>query len=377
MTQVTRSNAQANAKRWVVKIGSSLVTDDGAGIDTVAIRGWAEQVAAMVKQGIEVVLVCSGAVAEGMVRLQWEKRPDDLDKLQAAAAVGQMGLIQIWEKCFLEHDLITAQVLLTHDELADRKRYLNARKSLCCLLSLGVIPIVNENDTIAIEEISLGDNDTLGAVVVDLVDADMLVILTDQEGLFDSDPRKNSQAKLVAEGKADDPQLLQMATGGAGNLGRGGMRTKLLAAKRASRAGSATIIASGREDRVITRLQQGEALGTYLHPSNKPLASRKQWIANQLHCNGRVVLDDGAAEKLKQGGNSLLAVGVQSVSGDFSRGDVIEMVDHAGVLVAKGVVNYNDDETRKIAGSTSNHIAGILGYCHQQELVHYDDLVLL
>lgn len=368
---------QTKAKRWVVKIGSSLVTADGAGIDHQAIQSWAAQCAAIYAQDIEVVLVCSGAVAEGLARLGWEQRPAELERLQAAASVGQMGLIQVWERGFLEHNITTAQVLLTHDDLADRSRYLNARNSLRCLLDVGVVPIVNENDTVAIEELRLGDNDTLGALVVDLVDADMLVILTDQQGLFDSDPRHNPGAKLIDSGAANAPEFMQMASGGAGNLGRGGMRTKVLAAQKAARAGAATVIASGKETDVLLRLRQGEALGTLLTATHKPLASRKQWIANQVAQIGVVTLDEGTCAVVKAGGKSLLPIGVQQVTGDFNRGDVVDIADASGAIIAKGVSNYNADEARKIAGHASDKIADILGYCQQQELIHYDDMVAL
>ncbi len=366
----------AAAKRLVVKVGSSLVTNDGAGLDHQAIDAWAAQIAALTAMGKEVVLVSSGAVAEGMQRLGWKKRPHALHELQAAAAVGQMGLVQVYETCFRRHSLRTAQVLLTHDDMASRKRYLNARSTLRTLLDLKVIAIINENDTVATDEIRFGDNDTLGALVANLIEADVLVIMTDQAGLYSADPRKDASASLVAEGRAGDPRLEAMAGGAGSPLGRGGMLSKILAAKRAARSGAHTVIASGREANVLIRLSQGEAIGTQLLAGAVKTAARKQWLADHLQVRGRLSLDEGAAQALRLGGKSLLPIGVTAVSGDFGRGEVVACVDSGGTEVARGLANYDADETRKIMRRPSSEIEAILGYIDEPELIHRDNLVL-
>ena len=365
------------AKTLVVKVGSSLVTNEGRGLDAEAIARWAEQIARLAKLGRQVVLVSSGAIAEGMQRLGWSKRPSAMHELQAAAAVGQMGLIQGYESCFRSHGLHTAQVLLTHADMADRQRYLNARSTLRTLLRLGVIPVINENDTVVTDEIKLGDNDTLGAMVTNLVEADALVILTDQAGLFDADPRANPQAKLVRSAVAGDPKLEAMAGGTGSDLAKGGMLTKILAAKRAARSGAHTVIASGREPDVLVRLAQGESVGTLLASSTVPLAARKQWLADHLTVSGRLVLDAGAARALQRDGKSLLPVGVVELSGEFQRGAVVGCVDPAGREIARGLVNYSSDETRRIMRRPSGEIESILGYVDEPELIHRDNLVVL
>jgi glutamate 5-kinase len=366
-----------NSRRLVVKVGSSLVTNSGAGLDHVAIANWAAQIAELKKMGREVVLVSSGAVAEGMQRLGWKKRPSAMHELQAAAAVGQMGLVQVYESCFRQHGLHTAQILLTHDDLSDRKRYLNARTTLRTLLELNVIPIINENDTVVTDEIRFGDNDTLGALVTNLIEADTLVILTDQSGLFSADPRKDPAATLIQEARAGDPELEKMAGGAGSDIGRGGMLTKILAAKRATRSGAHTIIASGREQDVLVRLARGEAIGTQLIAETMPIAARKQWLADHLQVRGRLVLDEGAARALRQEGKSLLPIGVRDLSGDFERGEVVTCVDHNGLEIARGLVNYAAGEARKIMRHPSSEIESILGYVDEQELIHRDNLVLL
>ncbi|MGH8750451.1 MAG: glutamate 5-kinase [Burkholderiales bacterium] len=365
------------ANRLVVKVGSSLVTNQGAGLDHAALARWAEQIAALKKRGKDVVLVSSGAIAEGMQRLGWQKRPHSMHELQAAAAVGQMGLIQAYESCFREFGLHSAQILLTHEDLSDRKRYLNARSTLRALLALNVIPIINENDTVVTDEIRFGDNDTLGALVTNLIEADALIILTDQAGLFSADPRQHPQATLVTEARAGDAALEKMAGGSGTHIGSGGMLSKLLAAKRAARSGAHTVIASGRETNVLLRLAQGEALGTLLFAEALTLAARKQWLADHLQVRGKLMLDAGAAKALCSGGKSLLPIGVNDLSGDFERGEAVTCLDPQGQEIARGLVNYNSSETRRILRLASSEIESVLGYVDEPELIHRDNLVLL
>lgn len=366
-----------DAKVIVVKVGSSLVTNNGNGLDQVAIAEWAAQIAALVQQGKQVVLVSSGAVAEGMQRLGWKKRPVAVNELQAAAAVGQMGLVQMYERCFSQHQLHTAQVLLTHDDLADRKRYLNARTTLRTLLDLKVIPIINENDTVVTDEIKFGDNDTLGSLVANLIEADTLVILTDQQGLYSADPRKDPNAQFVQHATAGDLALEQMAGGAGSSVGTGGMLTKILAAKRAARSGAHTVIASGRETNVLVRLSAGEVIGTHLEATQMKIAARKQWLADHLRTTGKLVLDAGAVRVLVAEGKSLLPIGVTAVEGYFERGDVVACVDQDGHEVARGLVNYSASETARVMRKPSQQIESILGYVDESELIHRDNLVLL
>ena len=363
-------------KRWVIKIGSALLTNDGRGLDAEAIREWVAQMAALMTAGHEVVLVSSGAVAEGMSRLGWSERPHEMFKLQAAAAVGQMGLVQAYESCFQQHERHTAQVLLTHEDLSDRRRYLNARSTLRGLLALGVVPVVNENDTVATDEIRFGDNDTLAALVANLVEADLLVILTDQPGLFEADPRQQPTARLIEQAAAGDPALEAVA-GDGGRLGRGGMLSKVRAAARAARSGTHTLIASGREASVLSRTAAGEAVGTLLTPADEPLVARKQWLAGQLKVKGVLQLDPGAVRVLRESGSSLLAVGVTAVEGAFQRGELVSCRAPDGREVARGLVNYHADEARQIAGQASHRIESILGYVDEPELIHRDNLVLV
>ena len=365
-----------NAHRVVVKVGSALVTNDGRGLDFEAIARWATQIAALQKAGKEVLLVSSGAIAEGVLRLGWKSRPKRLFELQAAAAVGQMGLVQAYETRFAGHGIKTAQILLTHADLADRERYLNARDTLIEILRLGCVPIINENDTVVTDEIKVGDNDTLGALVTNLVEADAFVILTDQKGLYTADPRKDPTAEFVAQAVAGDPALEKMAGGAASTLSKGGMITKILAAKRAARSGAATIIASGREKDVLIRLSQGEAIGTELSPRQAPMHARSQWLADHLRCEGRVILDAGAAAALLKRKTSLLPVGVKAVEGDFVRGDVVACTDEKGVEIARGLANYASSEIRMIMGKHTEEIEGVLGYCAQPEFIHRDNLVM-
>jgi glutamate 5-kinase len=365
------------ARRWVVKIGSALLTDNGRGLHLEGVRDWVSQMAELRRKGAEVVLTSSGAVAEGMQRLGWKRRPHALYELQAAAAVGQMGLVQTYESCFQRHAIHTAQVLLTHDDLSDRRRYLNARSTLCTLLKLGVLPVVNENDTVATDEIRFGDNDTLAAMVANLVEAEVLVILTDQSGLFERDPRKDPTAPLVKIGQSGDPELERMAGGSPGQLGRGGMLSKLRAAARAARSGAHTVIASGREANVLERLAQGETIGTLLLPHQEPVAARKQWLAGQLQVRGRLLLDEGAVHVLRMAGRSLLPVGVTEIQGQFTRGELVSCVDPQGREVARGLVNYGASEARRIIGQPSSRIEELLGYVDEPELVHRDNLVLV
>lgn len=370
-------SAIAEARRLVVKVGSALVTNDGRGLDHARLALWSEQIAKLTHLGKEIVLVSSGAVAEGMQRLGWSRRPKALNDLQAAAAVGQMGLIEAYERSFRAHGLHTAQILLTHADLADRERYLNARSTLRRLLELKVVPIINENDTVTTDEIKVGDNDTLGALVANLIEADALIILTDQRGLYTADPRKHPDAEFVHEAMAGDPRLEEMAGGAGSSVGTGGMLTKILAAKRAARSGAHTVIVSGREPDVLARLVAGEALGTHLIARQAPLAARRQWLADHLQVGGRLVLDDGAARALREGGKSLLPIGVVDVRGEFQRGEVVGCVDSAGRDLARGLVNYSADEARRIARHASSEIEAILGYVDEPELIHRDNLALL
>ncbi len=365
------------ARRLVVKIGSALLTNDGRGLDEAALGQWVDQMAGLIADGVELVVVSSGAVAVGMSRLGWSRRPDQLHELQAAAAVGQMGLVQSWEAQFKRHGIHTAQILLTHDDLSDRKRYLNGRSTLRALLDVGVVPIVNENDTVVTDEIRFGDNDTLAALVTNLVEADGLIILTDQLGLFDKDPRRHADATLVTECRASDRALDAMASGGAGVLGRGGMQTKLRAARLAARSGAFTVIAGGRIEAVLARLRQGEVVGTLLLPEQGREAARKQWIAGHLQTRGTLTLDAGAVRVLCRGGRSLLPVGVKAVAGRFRRGEMVSCVDESGREVARGLVNYDADEARAIAGRSSDRIAEVLGYVSDEEMIHRDNLVIL
>lgn len=365
------------AKRWVIKIGSALLTANGKGLDSKAIASWVAQMAQLRRQGIEVVLVSSGAVAEGMTRLGWSERPGALDQLQAAAAVGQMGLVQAYESCFQQFDLHTAQVLLGHDDISARDRYLNARSTLSTLLELGVIPVVNENDTVVTDEIRFGDNDTLAALVANLIDADALIILTDQDGLYDADPRFNPEARLIAKSNVDDSALDVMAGESAGTLGRGGMVTKVQAAKLAARSGANTVIAGGGNADILLQIAGGDEVGTLLLAGQRPLMARKQWLAGMSKLQGHIELDAGAVKVLTESGKSLLPVGVKAVKGSFNRGDLVSCLDAEGVEVARGLINYSAIEAGQIIGRGSDQIESVLGYQGDEELIHRDNLVLL
>jgi glutamate 5-kinase len=365
------------ARRIVVKVGSSLVTDGGRGVDAEAIGNWARQLAALARQGRELLMVSSGAIAEGMKRLGWTARPTELHELQAAAAVGQMGLAQMYETRLAAHGMRSAQVLLTHADLADRERYLNARSTLQTLLALQVIPVINENDTVVNDEIKFGDNDTLGALVANLVDADAYVILTDQRGLYEADPRRDPAARFVEEAVAGDPALEAMAGGAGTAIGRGGMLTKVLAARRAARSGTSTVIAWGREPDVLLRLATGERIGTALVAATPKLAARKQWMLDQLQLRGAVVVDAGAAAKLRDEGKSLLPIGITEVQGEFARGDVIAVRAPDGTELARGLANYSAAETRLVARKPSSQIESLLGYANEAEMIHRDNLVLV
>ncbi|CAK7059291.1 glutamate 5-kinase [Saezia sanguinis] len=364
------------ARRIVVKVGSSLVTNEGRGLDERAVGEWCRQLAALTKSGREVIMVSSGAVAEGMRRLGWPKRPKKIDELQAAAAVGQMGLAQMYETQLRKYGVQSAQVLLTHADLADRERYLNARATLLTLLDLGAVSVINENDTVVNEEIKFGDNDTLGALVVNLIEADLLVILTDQKGLFSADPRKDPAAQLIQQARAGDPELEKMAGDSGSSIGKGGMLTKVLAAKRAAGSGASTVIAWGREDDVLLRLVDGHYSGTLLVADTHKTLARKQWISDHLQVSGSVQVDAGAADKLLHAGKSLLPVGVVKVEGDFVRGEVITVIDLEGREIARGLANYAAPEARLIAKHPSTDIEHLLGYVAEQELIHRDNMVL-
>ncbi len=370
------------AKRWVVKVGSSSVTGNGRGLNLDAIAKLTAQLAHLVNSGKEVILVSSGAIAEGMNRLAWDKRPHAVYELQAAAAVGQMGLIQAYESCLQKHELHSAQVLLTHEDLQDRKRYLNARTTLRKLLSLNVVPVVNENDTVATDEIKFGDNDTLAALVSNLIEADTLVILTDQQGVYEAPPHKKlnktgSENKLIDVISASDPLLDEVAGPSMGELGRGGMLTKISAARLAARAGATTIIASGKVENILLEIAEGKKHGTLLYPDNEPLVARKQWIANQLYTSGELILDDGACKVICEDGKSLLSIGVQDIKGNFERGEVVSCRNRSGVEIARGLVNYNAKEADQLKGQASKDIESILGYVEEPELIHRDNLVVL
>ncbi len=373
--QANSRQSLVDARTLVVKIGSALITNNGTGLDLNAINSWAKQMAMLAAGGRRLLLVSSGAIACGMQQLGWSKRPGSIPELQAAAAVGQMGLAQTYQQAFGAHGIRTAQILLTHEDLADRTRYLNARATLSALLDLGVLPIINENDTVATDEIRFGDNDTLGALVANLIEADALIILTDQEGLYTADPRKDASATLVNEGAAGDERYEHMAGGSGTPIGTGGMITKIWAAKRAARSGAHTVIASGRTPDALPRLLRGEQLGTLLVASQQPLAARKQWLADHLQLAGRVQLDAGASKALRAG-SSLLPVGVTQVDGEFERGAVVACLDETGLEIARGLINYASSEARRIAGCPSAEIERRLGYLDAPELIHRDNLVL-
>ncbi len=367
----------SKAKRIVVKIGSSLLTNGGLGLNKTAIADWVEQMTRIKLEGKDVLLVSSGSVAEGISRLGLKKRPDTIHELQAAASVGQMGLIRTFEDNFQKHDLHSAQVLLTHDDLSNRERYLNARSTLLTLFDFNIIPVINENDAVATDEIRFGDNDTLAALVANLIEADLLIILTDQIGLLDSDPGINPEAKLISHAKVKDPVLDEVAGESRSGLGRGGMYTKIRAARLAARSGAATVIAPGAEKQIISKIISGQETGTYLAPDMAPLAARKQWLAGQLQIKGCLVLDDGAVNMLKNAGKSLLSVGVQSVVGEFQRGDLVSCLALSGEEVARGLVNYNAIDSRKICGKASSEFQNLLGYADDEELIHRDNLVII
>ena len=365
-----------DARRLVIKIGSSLLTNNGKGLDRTAIDGWIEQIIKLLDQGREIVLVSSGSVAEGIVRLGWDARPKSVHDLQAAAAVGQMGLIQAYESSFKRYDRLTAQILLDHDDLASRQRYLNARSALQTLINFNVIPIVNENDTVVTDEIRFGDNDNLAALVANLIDADLLVILTDKDGLYSANPDRDASATLITEAMAGDTSLDALAGDSSGGLGRGGMVTKLQAARLAERSGCSTVIVGGRNNNILTALAAGEDVGTLLTARQQPLAARKQWLAGQLQVKGQLLLDDGAARVLAEQGRSLLAVGVTGVKGYFTRGDLVSCIDAQGREIARGLVNYSAEEADLIKGQGTESIAEILGYLEDDELIHRDNMVI-
>lgn len=374
---MSRSKYTSEAKRWVIKIGSALLTKDGKGLDYKAIEDWSMQITHLRKQGIEIILVSSGSVAEGMSRMGWTKRPTELAELQAAAAIGQTGLIEAYENNFKKHQIQAAQVLLIHDDISNRKRYLNARNTLRALLKFKALPIINENDTVALDEMRLGDNDTLAALAANLVEADLLVILTDQDGLFDKDPRHNNDAKLISEDSANNADLAKFVGDISTTLGSGGMGTKLTAAKRAAHSGCSTVIASGREDKVLQRLANGEEIGTFLSSDKTQITARKQWIAGQVQVAGSLTLDQGASQAVQKNGTSLLPIGVNKLEGQFDRGDVVDCKNLDGQIIARGVINYSYREVEKLFKTPSNKINQVLGYAGEAELIHRDNLVVL
>jgi len=376
VSQVLNRKTLGQARAIVIKIGSALLTNDGQGLDTERVASWVDQFIALRQSGIHPIIVSSGAVAAGMARLGWSRRPTELSELQAAAAIGQSALVRCWEDQFAAHSVMSAQMLLTHDDLSNRKRYLNARSTLNSLVNLDVVPIINENDSVVNDEIRFGDNDTLAALVANLIEAEAVILLTDQEGLFTADPRSNPEATLIDEADADDPSLDAIA-GGGGKLGRGGMATKLRASRLAARSGAVTFIASGRQPQVITRLVKGEVLGTLLKPEHAPMTARKQWIAGHLQSHGELILDWGAVERLVKHGSSLLPVGVTHITGTFKRGDLVHCLDPNGHVIAKGLVNYEAEEASRIMGHSSAEIEALLGFVESPDLVHRDNLVVL
>lgn len=377
VTQTSIGRARIpNTRRWVVKIGSAVLTENGQGLQQTTLAVWVEQMAKFVQSGCELIIVSSGAVAEGMSRMGWKTRPDTLHELQAAAAIGQMGLIRAYETCFQHHDRHTAQILITRDDLTNRVRYLNARNTIRTLLDLGVIPVVNENDTVATDELRFGDNDTLAALIANLIEADLLILLTDQDGLFDCDPRVNPQACLLSETRIDDVRLDACAGGSVSGLGLGGMVTKVRAARLAARSGTATVIAPGRGHQILERIRLGAQVGTLLNPVQGPQAARKRWLAGHLQPRGRVVIDAGAVRRLQETGSSLLAIGVKAVQGNFNRGEVVVCIDEQGREIARGLINYDAQETIRIMGQSTTKIRAILGYLDQEELIHRSNLVL-
>ncbi|MBL6697790.1 MAG: glutamate 5-kinase [Luminiphilus sp.] len=375
-TQAQPSDRQrlADARRWVIKVGSALLTDDGRGLDLSVVSRLADQLAALRAGGRDVVLVSSGAIVAGLARLKLSERPHEVNLLQAAAAVGQSALVRAYEECLGPHGVTTAQILLSHADVRARDRYLNARSTLNTLLSMDVLPIVNENDTVVTDEIRLGDNDTLAALVANLVDADALLILTDQDGLMDGDPRRAANAQLIQSADVHDPELDQVAGGGS-TLGRGGMATKLSAARLAARSGTGTVIANGRVPGVVAGVAAGESVGTFLQTQRQPQSARKQWLASLLHAKGQLVLDDGAVRGVSEQGRSLLPIGITAVSGEFQRGDLVSCVDSTGRERARGLVNYTADEAAALIGKSSGQIEATLGYCGEEEMIHRDNLV--
>lgn len=369
------SARSASPERWVIKIGSALITDGTEGLNKPRVADWCRQFAALINQNVELVLVSSGSIAEGLHRLGWPKRPTEIHHLQAAAAVGQMGLVQTYESELNEHGVRTAQILLTHEDLSNRTRYLNARNTLRALVGMKVLPVINENDTVTTEEIRFGDNDNLAALVANLLEADKLVILTDQQGLYDSDPRSNANATLLTHAHPEDPDLLSMAGPSGSSVGSGGMTTKILAAQRAARAGTQTIIASGREKNVLLRLHAGESIGTTLTPQQQKLEARKRWMANQLKVKGTLTVDDGAMQKLQEGTTSLLAIGIISVAGVFHRGQLVSCLTTEGAEIARGLVNYSAGEIQQIAGCHSSEIEQRLGFVREPEVINRDVMV--
>jgi len=377
LLSVSERQKLCTSRRWVIKIGSALLTNDGMGLDRLRMQAWVDQMVVLIEQGVELCLVSSGAIAVGLKVLRLDKRPEELPILQAAAAIGQMGLVHAWQSCFAARGHETAQVLLTHEDLANRTRYLNARDTLKALNQFGVIPVVNENDTVATDEICFGDNDSLGALATNLLEADVLVILTDQDGFYDRDPRLHADADLISEARALDPRLAAMAGKGGGSLGRGGMHTKILAAQQAARSGAMTVIANGRRDQVLSLLRQGEVVGSLLLPDLKPLVARKHWLASHKQTKGSLVIDSGAAHALIFKGRSLLPVGVELVRGSFSRGDIITICSHAGDVIATGLVNYNSDQAKAMIGLTTEQLKKTQKLLEGDVLVHRDNMALV
>ena len=365
----------SDAKRVVIKVGSSLVTNE-SGLNEDFLSDLIKQIAFIVSQGVEVLVVTSGAVAAGIKRLELKKRPKKLSQLQAAAAVGQMDLSQIYQKFFFQNNLVAAQILLTHDDLSDRKRYLNARSTICSLISDKVIPVINENDTVATDEIRFGDNDNLAAMVSNLVEADCLLLLTDEKGLYTEDPKKNNKAELIKSAFVDDKQLDKIASGTFSDVGTGGMTTKIEAARRAALSGTHTIIASGKSKNILESLYIKNNLGTFLRSRELKLVARKKWLADNLKSNGKLFIDEGAVNAVMKDGKSLLSVGVLSIEGKFDRGEVVDCFDGLGKKIARGLVNYNSVEAKKIIGQSSDKIESILGYINESNLIHRNNLVI-
>jgi len=364
-------------KRWVIKIGSSLVTKSSTGLNIKNIKDWAGQINELIDQNINVIIVSSGAIAEGMNRLNLVKRPSSSSRLQALAATGQMGLIQAYEVAFKKYNILTAQMLLTHEDLSNRARYLNAKNTLNNLMQYNIIPIINENDTVSTDEIKFGDNDTLASLVANLSGAEKLIILTDQDGLYTNDPRKVKDSKLIKSISVLDKKLNKYAGPSNNILGRGGMITKISAAKKAAKSNTQTIIANGiKKNILINILNNQDYIGTTIYNKNLAINSKKQWIANSLKIKGKIIVDAGAKKVIKQSGKSLLPVGIKSISGEFKKGDLLAICSSNNIEIATGLTNYGSNELAKIIGMSTARIKKEFGIIDSEVVIHRDNMIL-